>query len=108
MTTEDVLLEDLVVELLGFGVVAGEALLVVGDEETAVAGTLQGTEHTGAGGRAPETDIEVALEGTGSILVIELAGEGESAIGLLNTLVLVREAELGQSTTRAEKTSRVS
>lgn len=41
VATEDVLLENLSIELLGLGVVTRESLLVVGNEETTVAGCNQ-------------------------------------------------------------------
>lgn len=105
VSTVDVLLEGLVVELLGFRVVAGESLIGVGDEDSTIAGTLEGTEETGAGGGPLETDVEVGLEGTGSILLIESLGEGEGAIGLGNTLVLVGKAELGKGAASGKETS---
>ena len=61
VTTENVLLQDLIIELLGLGIVAREALLVMGDEDTTVGGTLEGTEHTRTSRRAFETNVEVAL-----------------------------------------------
>ena len=108
VTTEDVLLEDLVVELLAFWVIAGETLLVVRDVETAIGCTLEGTEHTRTSRSALETDIEVALEGAGGILLIESLSQSELTIGLSDTLVFVGKTELGQSTTSNEETSGIS
>ena len=107
MAAVDVLLQHLSVKLLGLRVVAREALVAVGNEDAAVAGAFKGTEHTGTGRRALETDVKVALEGAWGILLIELLGHGKSAIRLGNTLVLVREAKLVQGPTSAEKTGRV-
>lgn len=107
VTTVDVLLQNLSVELLGLRVVARETLLVVGNEEATVGGTLEGTEHTGTSRRALETDVKVALERTRRILLISRLSHRKSTIGLRNTLVLVREAELGEGTARAQKASRV-
>ena len=53
MATVDVALQGLGIELLHFGVVAGEALLRVRDEDAAVRGTLHGAEDTGTGRGAP-------------------------------------------------------
>lgn len=103
MSTEDVLLQDLGVELLALWVVAGETLLVVGDVEATVGGTLEGAEHTRTSRRAPETDIEVTLEWPGRILVVEGLNQGNGAIWLSDTFVLVGKAELGKSTASAEK-----
>ena len=108
MPAEDVLLQDLGVELLGLRVVAGEALIVVRDEDTTVAGTLESTENTGTGGSAAETDIKEAREWTGSIFLIDGLSEGEFTIGLSYTLVLVGKTELGKGATSAKKTSGIS
>ena len=108
MTTEDVLFEDLSIQLLGLWVVTGETLLVVGNVDTTVASTLEGTEHTRTSRSALETDIEVALEGAGGILLIESLSQSELTIGLSDTLVFVGKTELGQSTTSNEETSGIS
>lgn len=106
MATVDVLFQDLSVELLGFGVVTGEALLGVRNEETTVGSALHGTEHSRAGRSALETDIKVDLEGTGAVL--ERLCELHLALGLSNTLVLVVEADLLEDTTGSEETGGVS
>lgn len=108
MTTVDVLFEDLSVQLLGLWVVSGESLLVVGNVDTTVASTLEGTEHSRTGRRALETNVKVGLEGSGSILLVKGLGQCKFTIGLSNTLVLVRKAKLGQSTTGNEETGSVS
>ena len=74
VTTENVLLQHLSIQLLAFWVITWEALLVVGDIETAVTGALESTEHTGTGGGSLETNIEVDLERSGSIFIIEGLG----------------------------------
>lgn len=106
VATNDVLLEDLGVELLGLGVVTRESLLVVGDEDTTVRGTLHGTEDTGTSRSASETYIEVALEGTG-LVVTEGLDELEFTSGLNNTLVLVGKAKLGEGSSGNEETGSV-
>ena len=70
VSTEDVLLEDLGIKLLALGIVSREALLIVGDEDTTVRSTLHSTKDTRSSRRATKTDIEVAFERTGSILLI--------------------------------------
>ena len=89
VSTEDVLLQDLRVKLLAFWVVPRETLLVVWDVKTTIGSTFEGTEHTRTSRRALETNVKVALEGSGSILVIQGLSECESTIGLSNTLVLL-------------------
>lgn len=106
VATDNVLLKDLGVEFLGLGVVTRESLLAVGDEDTTVRGTLHGTEDTGTSGSASETDIEVALEGTG-LVVTEGLNELELTSGLNNTLVLVGKAKLGEGSSGNEETGSV-
>lgn len=107
VATDNVLLENLGVEGLGLGVEAGEALLVVGDEDATVRGTLHGTEDTVTGRGAAETDVEVSLEGAG-LVVAEGLDELELTRRLGETLVLVGEAELDKGTASDKETSGVS
>ena len=107
MTAIDVLLEHLIVKLLRLRVVAGEALVGVGDEDTTVAGTLHGTEDTGTRGSALETDIKVALEWPGRVLIVESLNLLDGTVGLSLTLVFLSKTKLGQCATSAEKTGRV-
>lgn len=106
VTTVNVLTEDLGIKLLGLGIITGEAGLGVGDVDTTIRGALHGGEDTGTSGGALETDIKEALEGTGSIL--KGLDHLDGAIGLLDTGVLILEAELGKDTAGQEKTSGVS
>lgn len=46
VTTEDILLQHLGIQLFGFWVITWETLLIVGNVETAVTSTLESTEHT--------------------------------------------------------------
>ncbi len=66
MTTVDVRAEKLSVELLGLGVETRESLLGVGNEDSTVRGTLEGTKDTRTGGSALQTNIQETLEGAGS------------------------------------------
>lgn len=93
VATENVATEDLSIEGLLLGVPAGEALLAVGNVNTAINGTLEGTKDLGTSGGAAKTNIEEGLEGAGTLLHVELGG--------LN-------AEGVQGTASAEQTSAVS
>lgn len=108
VATEDVAAESLGVELLGLDVVAGEAGLGVGDEDTTVRGTLHGSEDTGTGGGTVETDIKESLEGTAlAILGLSGLGQGVLALRLLNTDESLIQAELGQGAAGEQETGGV-
>jgi len=79
----------------------------VGDVETAISGTLHGTEHTVTGGGADETNIEVGLEGALVLVDLALVHGVDGAVDLAVALVEVSEALVGQKTTGAEETSAV-
>ena len=108
VTTEDVLAEGLGVELLAFHVVSGEAVLGVGDEDTTVGAALHGTEDTGTGGGAGETDIQEDLEWA-ALLAVNLGGlgEGELTVSLLYTNEVLVKLELLEDTAGKEKTGGV-
>lgn len=108
VATEDVVAEGVGIELLGLNVEAGEAALGVGDENTAVGGTLHGTEDTVASGGADETDIKEGLEGAAlALLGLGSLSEGVLAGGLLNTRELLSQTQLGQGAAGKEQTSGV-
>ncbi len=54
---------------------AGESLLVVGNVETTVSGTLHSTEDTVTSGGAHETNVKVSLEGASVLLDVVPDGE---------------------------------
>ena len=83
-----------------------EALLRVGDKDSSIGGSLHGTEDTGTSRGAVKSDVEERLEGAGALLVG--LRELESTIGLGLSLVLVGEAELGESAASDEKSGSVS
>lgn len=103
-TTLDVALESLGVEGLVLEIVAGVALVVVGDVEATIHSTLERGEHAGSGGGAHEAGVEVALERTAVALSLDVVILAE-VLGV--TLVGLREVVLGQKTTRAEESGGV-
>ena len=109
VATEDVLAEGLGVKLLGLDIVAREAVLGVGDEDTTVRGTLHDSEDTSTSGGTGETDIKESLEGS-ALLAINLGGLGQSilSIGLLDAGEGLVKAELLEDTAGDEKTSGIS
>lgn len=107
MTTDDVLLENLGVDSLALWVESWESLLVVGDEDTTIRGTLHGTEDSVTGRGSSETDIEVGLEWPWLVLTKGL-NKLELSRWLGETLVLVGEAELGESSSGDKETGGVS
>ena len=112
--SEDLIAVSLSVVGLLLAVVTVEADVTVGDIETSIVATLQHGEHTGSGGSAAETNIEVAAERTLLTelshvvgLLLTLAGL-DLSIDLLVTLVHLSHAELGQQTASAQETGAVS
>jgi len=69
VAAEDVLAVRLGVELVGLSVVAWESLGGVGDVQTAVDGSLEGTEHLVAGGGSSQTGVQEASEWTWTFVV---------------------------------------
>jgi hypothetical protein len=108
VTTEDVLAEGLGVKLLALGVVTGETVLGVGDEDTTVGATLHGTEDTGTGGGTGETDIQEDLEWA-ALLTVNLGGlgEGELTVSLLNTGEVLVQLKLLENAAGKEETGGV-
>ena len=92
--TVDVLAVDGSIELLGFGVEAGEAAVAVGDVKTTIDGTLEGTEDTGTSRGALKTDVEEGAEGASRALLGLNVVLGTIGVGLAS--VRVSEAELGE------------
>lgn len=108
VATEDVATESLGIKLLGLDVEAREAVLGVGDEDTAIRSTLHGTEDTGTGRGTDKTNIEEGLErAAGAIIGLSGLGEGVLAIGLFDTSELLVKAELDQGTTGKQQASGV-
>ena len=93
--------------LLLLEVVAGESLGVVGDVDTAINSTLEGTEDSVTGGGSNETNIEESSEGTSVLIDALLVNVEEFTVSSLNTLVDVIQAELGEESSGEEETSGV-
>lgn len=104
-TTLDVALESLGVEGLVLEIVAGVALVVVGDVEATIDSTLERGEHAGSGGGAHEADVEEALERLALVLVRLDVVIIADVVGV--TLVRLREVVLGKEATSAEKSGGV-
>lgn len=108
VATEDVLAEGFGVQLLGLHVVTGETLLGVGNVETTVGCTLHRAEDTGTGAGARKTNIEVRLEWAAG-LAIDFGGlgDGELAVGLLDTLECLVKLELAECAAGEQQTGAV-
>jgi len=108
VATDDVAAQSLGIQLLGLNVVTGEAALGVGNEDTTVGGTLHGGEDTVTGGGTDETDIKEGFEGAAlALLGLDGLDEVVLASGLLDTLELLSQAELGEGTAGKEQTGGV-
>ena len=93
--------------LLLLEVVAGESLGVVGNVDTAINSTLEGTEDSVTGGGSNETNIEESSEGTSVLIDALLVNVEEFTVSSLNTLVDVIQAELGEESSGEEETGGV-
>jgi hypothetical protein len=108
VATGDVLAEGLGIKLLGFNVVTGESALGVRDEQATVRSTLEGTEDTGTGRGADETNVQEDLEGTtGTVVSLGGLGQGVFTVGLLNTFKGFVKLELLEQTAGEEQTGGV-
>lgn len=105
VTTNNVFLQNLSVELFSLDIVAGEDLGGVRDVETTVRGTLESTKDTGTAGGALQTNVKEDLEGAGAIL--NGLSDGELTRVLVVTSVGLVKAELLQSTTGDQQTGGV-
>lgn len=102
---EDVGTVNIGVEVLGLGRVAGETLHGVRDVQTTIDSTLHGAEDAGTGGGAGQTNIQVATEGTWSIidgLNVELLTGDLGAAGVQRV-----QTQLVQQATGNKQTSAV-
>lgn len=93
--------------LLLLEVVAGESLGVVGNVDTAINSTLEGTEDSVTGGGSDETNIEESSEGTSVLIDALLVNIEEFTVSSLNTLVNVIQAKLGEESSGEEETGGV-
>ena len=93
--------------LLLLEVVAGESLGVVGNVDTAINSTLEGTENSVTGGCSNEPNIEESSEGTFILIDALLVNIEEFTVSSLNTLVDVIQAELGEESSSEEETGGV-
>lgn len=108
VTSVDVLLQGLGVELLALHVETRESVLGVGHEDTTVGSTLHDTEDTGTGGSTGKTNIEEGLERSALLAVLlSSLGQGELSIGLLDTSEGLVKAKLLEDTAGKKQTSGV-
>ena len=107
------LFDDLLASLTGGGlllleVVARESLGVVGNVDSTINCTLEGTEDSVTGGGSHKTDVEESAEG--SLLFIDSLGAvdvEELAVSSLNTLVETVKLEVLEESTGNEETGGV-
>ena len=83
---------------------SGETTLVMGDRDTSVTSSLEGSEDLGSGGGTGKTNIEKSGEGGSSLII----GLDEEVLSVDLGVTLVVEVELGVHTTSEEETGGVS
>jgi len=100
--------------LLGVAVVTGESLLGVGNVQTTIGGSLEGSKETVSGGGGLQTNIQEGAEG--ALVVIDLLdvvgllvvlGGDNLTIDLGVSLVKIVESDLLEETAGAEETGAV-
>jgi len=107
VTAEDVVLEHLGVALaLVLG--ADEALGAVGNVQTTIGSTLDGSEETSTGGGAAETNIEQGLEGTAESTVLIETGRVELSAKISVRGPQLVETELAEVTAGKQEANSVS
>ncbi len=94
-------------DLLLLSVVAWESLGVVGDVNSTINSTLEGTEDSITSGSSNKTNIEESLEGALVLVNTLLIDIEEFTVSFLNTLIEVVETKLGQESSGDEETGGV-
>ena len=92
MTTEQVLAQNFSVQSALGSIVAGETLFAVGNVQSTINGTLEGSEALGTSAGTSQTDVQESLESTTTVFFIEF--------GLVET-------KLDEGTASAQQTSAV-
>lgn len=92
VTTENVLAHDFSVKGILGSIETGETLFAVGNVQTTINGTLQGSEALGTSAGTSQTNVQDSLESAGTVFFAEFS---------------LIEAELVQGTTSAQQTSAV-
>lgn len=101
MSTVNILPQGIGVERFTLRVVSRETILRVRDEESTVAGTLEGTKYSASCRRLAQSDIKIDFEWASRIF--DFFSKRVTAIRLNDTFVLVSKTDLGQSTTSNEE-----
>lgn len=105
VATEDVLTEYLRVEFLRLSVVAREALVLVGDLETTIDGSLHGSEDTSSSGGEVKSDVEENVERTTALTL----GLHEEVLTIRLSLanILLIKSQLSENTAGAKESGSV-
>ena len=105
MSTKNVLLQCLSIQLFALGIISRETLIRVGNKDSAIAGTFEGTENTGSCRCAFEADVKVAFERARGIFIVKGFGQSECAIRVSDTFVFVGKTELREGSASDKETS---
>ena len=105
LTSVNVSLKSLSIQLLAFRVVTGESVLRVRNEDSSVRRSLHRSEYSRSSRGSLQSNVEETLERSGSLLV--RFGQLESSIRLRLSFVFVGESELGESSSSDQQSSSV-
>lgn len=105
MATEDVAAEGLSNQLLTLIVISDETVDGVGDVQSTIEGSLEGTEDLASGAGSSQTNIQETLEGTA--VTIDGGDQVVLSVNVFVSLVLGVELELLQHTAGNQQTSGV-
>merc|ERR1719348_498453 len=105
MLAKDVVTVNLWAELLALSIIAREAAVAMGNVDATVGGTLEGTEHAGAGGGAGQANVQVCPESARSS--INIFNIEVFTVGFNLTLVCLVKVELFQEPSGQKQSSAV-
>lgn len=105
LTSVNVSLKSLSIQLLSFRVVTGESVLRVRNEDSSVRRSLHRSENSRSSRGSLQSNVEETLERSGSVLVC--FSQLESSIRLGLSFVFVGESELGKCSSGDKESSGV-
>lgn len=88
--------------------VTWESLVVVGNVDSTVNGSLHGSEDSVTGGGSDETNIQVSSEWSSVLDLVLFVNVKEVTINVLNTLVHISKTQFGKESSGNQETGGIS